>query len=177
MEGVEGVHARAPGEAVAQQVEVSFEELFEREHARLFRALYLITGSAQEAEELTQDAFLRVWERWERVRVMDNPGGYLSRVAVNAGRSRIRRLAVAARRTLTPGEPEDPFSAADLRDALVRALAELPERQRAALVLTELMDLPSEEAATALGITSSSVRSLVSQARRALRASMEVDHA
>jgi RNA polymerase sigma-70 factor, ECF subfamily len=177
MERVEGVQAHASGEGVAPPVEVSFAELFEREHARLFRTLYLITGSSQEAEELMQDAFLKVWERWERVAVMDNPAGYLYRVAVNGGRSRIRRLAVAARRALTPREPEDPFSAADLHDELVRALAMLPQRQRAALVLTELMGLTSEEAGAALGITASTVRSLVSQARQALRASMEVDDA
>jgi len=44
---------------------VSFEAFFEAEHERLFRALYLVTGNAQEAEELMQDALVAVWERWD----------------------------------------------------------------------------------------------------------------
>ena len=156
--------------------ETTFEELFASEHASLFRALYLITGSTQEAEELMQDAFLRVWERWDRVREMDNPAGYLCRVAVNGARSRVRRLKLSARRALVPGLPEDPFAAADLRDELVRALASLTERQRWALVLTDLMELPAEESAKVLGIRPPTVRSLASQARAALRITMEAEH-
>ena len=53
----------------------SFEAFFEAEHERLFRALYLVTGNAQEAEELMQDAFVAVWERWDRVSGMDEPTG------------------------------------------------------------------------------------------------------
>ena len=155
--------------------ELTFEELFATEHASLFRALYLITGSTQEAEELMQDAFLRVWERWDRVRELDNPAGYLCRVAVNGARSRVRRLKLSARRGLVPGLPEDPFAAADLRDELVRALASLTERQRWALVLTDLMGLPADESAKVLGIKPPTVRSLASQARAALRITMEAE--
>jgi len=157
--------------------ELTFEELFASEHATLFRALYLITGNTQEAEELMQDAFLRVWERWDRVRGMENPPGYLCRVAVNGARSRVRRLKLSARRALVPGLPEDPFAAADLRDELVRALASLSERQRMALVLTDLMDLPAEESAKVLGIKASTVRSLASQARATLRVTMDAEDA
>lgn len=109
---------------------LTFEDLFADEHARLYRALYLIIGNTHEAEELMQDAFLHVLERWDRI---DDPAGYLYRSALNSTRSRFRRLAFAAKRPLTPGQPEDPFAAADLRDQMVRALRELPERQRAAL--------------------------------------------
>jgi uncharacterized cupredoxin-like copper-binding protein len=61
----------------------SFEEFFEAERVRLYRVLFAITGSRPEAEDISQDAFLRVWERWERVREMDDPAGYLHRTAVN----------------------------------------------------------------------------------------------
>jgi RNA polymerase sigma-70 factor (ECF subfamily) len=158
------------GEAVVR-VPLSFEELFAAEHAKLFRALYLIVGNAAEAEELMQDAFLKVLERFDRI---ENPAGYLYRSAMNAARSRFRRLAMAARKTLPTGrEPEDPFAAADLRDEVVRALRELPERQRAALVLTDMLDLSSEEASKSLGVTPATVRSLASHARAALKLTME----
>ncbi len=76
-------------------VPLTFEELFAAQHEKLFRALYLIVGSSHEAEELMQDALLRVLERWDRI---ENPAGYLYRTALNATRSRFRRLALAATR-------------------------------------------------------------------------------
>jgi RNA polymerase sigma-70 factor (ECF subfamily) len=149
---------------------LTFEDLFAEQHERLYRALYLIVGNRYEAEELMQDAFVKVLERWDRI---DNPAGYLYRSALNSTRSRFRRLQLAAKRTLSPGEPEDPFAAADLRDEVVRSLRGLPERQRAALVLLDLLDLPSDDAARVLRVTAATVRSLASHARAALKLSME----
>jgi len=169
-------HLPPPGDLPAElSAEDGFEALFASEHERLFRALYLSTGNTQEAEELMQDAFLKVWERWERVRTMENPAGYLCRTAFNGARSRGRRLALAARRTLTTGQPEDQFAAAELRDELVRGLKTLTPRQRMALVLTELLDFSSDEAAGILGVTAGTVRALASHGRRALKLEME-DH-
>jgi RNA polymerase sigma factor (sigma-70 family) len=170
MEAASGLVSGGADEAVV--LPLTFEELFAAHHERLFRALYLIVGSSHEAEELMQDAFLGVFERWDRI---DNPVGYLYRTALNATRSRFRRLAMAAKRTITPGEPEDPFAAADLRDELVRALKDLPERQRAALVLVDLLDYSSEDASKLLGVTPATVRSLASHGRAALKAQMEPD--
>jgi RNA polymerase sigma-70 factor, ECF subfamily len=159
------------GAAEVDQSELTFEGLFQAEHQALFRALYLIVGNAQEAEELMQEAFLKVWERWDRVSRMDNPAGYLCRIAVNGARSRIRRLALAARRTIAAATPPtpDPFADVDLRDELVRALAALSERQRMALVLNDLMDVPAEDSARLLRVKPPTVRSLASQARAALK--------
>ena len=162
----------AGGSDEAVVVPLTFEELFAAHHERLFRALYLIVGSSHEAEELMQDAFLSVLERWDRI---ENPVGYLYRTAINASRSRFRRLTMAAKRTIAPGEPKDPFAAADLRDELVRALKDLPERQRAALVLVDLLDYSSEDASKVLGITPATVRSLASHGRAAMKVQMETD--
>jgi RNA polymerase sigma factor (sigma-70 family) len=159
-------------DAKATARSLTFEDLFADQHERLYRALYLIVGNSHEAEELMQDAFVHVLERWDSI---DNPAGYLYRTALNSTRSRFRRLKLAAKRTLTPGQPEDPFAAADLRDQMVRALRELPERQRAALVLMDLLDYRSGDAAEVLGVTAATVRSLGSHARAALKLSMEAD--
>jgi len=158
--------------AKAIAVPLTFEDLFADEHERLYRALYLIVGNSHEAEELMRDAFLHVLERWGRI---DDPAGYLYRSALNSTRSRFRRLTLAAKRTLTPGQPEDPFAAADLRDEMVRALRELPERQRAALVLVDLLDYRSEDAAEVLGVTAATVRSLASHGRAGMKLSLEAD--
>ena len=58
-------------------IEPSFEDFFELEQERLVRILWMVTGSLQEAEDIVQDAFLRVWERWHKVSAMESPTGYL----------------------------------------------------------------------------------------------------
>jgi RNA polymerase sigma-70 factor, ECF subfamily len=151
----------------------SFEDFFRDRHERLLRALYLVTGNRQEAEEVMQDAFLAVWERWDRVGSMEDPTGYLYRTAMNRFRSRLRRATRAARRAVGLAEGGDAFAAADERDALARALATLPDRQRAAVVLTELLGYASEDAGRILGVKAASVRALASQGRAALRSRLE----
>jgi RNA polymerase sigma-70 factor (ECF subfamily) len=106
----------------------SFDGFFDMHYERLLRTMYLATGDRHEAEDLAQDAFVRVYERWDRVGRMDDPVGYLYRTALNLRRSRLRRLAVAARR-LRGGrgeEPPDPAVATTEADAVRRALASLP---------------------------------------------------
>ena len=151
----------------------TFEQFFEAERRRLFRALYVMTGSAHEAEELAQDAFLKVWERWERVGAMDDPVGYLYRAAMNLAHSRYRRLVRAARTPFSAERSVEPYGAADTRDAVLRALARLSPRQRQAVVLVELLDRSTDEVADLMHVSTSTVRSLTSEARKAMRAAME----
>jgi RNA polymerase sigma-70 factor, ECF subfamily len=161
--------------AAAAATGVTFEEFFEAERGRLFGAVYLMTGSVEEAEEIVQDAFLAVWERWERVRGMERSTGYLYRTAMNRFRSRRRHLLRAARRGLPFVSCEDPYEAVDLRDEVVRAIRGLTPRQRAALVLTELLDRDSDEAADLLGVRPSTIRNLAAQARASMKRAMEHD--
>ena len=148
----------------------SFDDLFLDQHDRLYRALYFITGSSTDAEELMQDAFLKLWERWDRIHAIDDPVGYLFRVAMNGFRMRARRARVAARRVVHLEPARDPFDDIELRDDVRRMLLGLPPRQRAALVLTEIFGYSSEQAARILGIRPTTVRVLASQGRATLRA-------
>ena len=166
---------RAEGEVVrfpSERVEAwaRFDTFFEEEHERLFKALYFVTGQRQDAEELMQDAFLRMWERWDRVDEIDDPTGYLFRVALNAFRTRRRRAAVALRRVLPAVEQRDVFTDAEMRADVRRLLLRLTPRQRAALLLVDLLGYPADQAGSILGVRASSVRALATQARRALRA-------
>ena len=153
----------------------SFEAFFDAEAERLFRALYLMTGNRHEAEEVMQDAFIAVWERWDRVGAMASPAGYLYRTAMNRFRSQYRRATRAARRAVGLAEGRDEFAMVDERDRVARALAGLPPRQRAALVLTELLGYGSEPAGEVLGVAPSTVRALATQARDSLRQTMDPD--
>ncbi len=126
------------GESETSATPRSFNDLFLDQHDRLYRALYFITGSSADAEELMQDAFLKLWERWDRIHAIDDPVAYLFRVAMNGFRMRARRARVAARRVVHLETARDPFDDIELRDDVRRMLLGLPPRQRAALVLTEI---------------------------------------
>jgi DNA-directed RNA polymerase specialized sigma24 family protein len=76
-----------------------FDVFFEEEHERLFKALYFVTGNRHDAEELMQDAFLKLWERWNEIGRIEDPTGYLFRVALNGFRMRRRRAAMSIRKT------------------------------------------------------------------------------
>jgi RNA polymerase sigma-70 factor (ECF subfamily) len=147
----------------------SFEAFFERLHGDLFAALWLITRNRHEAEELAQDAFLRLWERWDRVAAMDDPEGYLYRTAMNAFRSRSRRASLALRHIARPRPVDDAFAGVERREMLVQALASLTPRERAAVVLTDVLGYSSEEAGRWLRIKPVTVRVLASRGRGRLR--------
>lgn len=85
-----------------------------------------------------QEAFLRIWERWDRVGALDDPTGYLYRTALNLYRKRLRRAKVALRRAVGTLPPRDGFKDVDERDEVVRALGRLTERQRTSVVLVDL---------------------------------------
>lgn len=157
--------------------EQSFEAFFERQHGDLFAALWLITRNRHEAEEIAQDAFLNLWERWDRVGAMDDPEGYLYRTAMNVFRSRARRASMALRRMARPSPVDDAFAAVESREMLVHALASLTPRERAAVVLTDVLGYSSEEAGRWLRIKPVTVRVLSSRGRGRLRQEVTDDDA
>jgi RNA polymerase sigma factor (sigma-70 family) len=149
-----------------------FAEFFRDHYETLLRAMFLVTGDRYEAEELAQDAFVKVCERWDRVRGMENRSGYLYRTAMNARGSAIRRLSLASRRTFAL-TASDPISESDDRDRIRRALAVLPASQREAVVLVEWLGLSDEEAGRTLGTSAGAIRVRLSRARTSLRALTE----
>jgi RNA polymerase sigma-70 factor (ECF subfamily) len=148
-------------EAVAEAHRVeTFEDFFHANYERLLRAMYLATGNRQEAEDLAQDAMARVLEKWDRVREIDDPVGYLFRVALNRRRNTLRRLAVAIRkapRAESP-TPSEPTAAVDDRDA-----------QRETLVLCDWLGMSDTEAGEVLRTSAGAVRTRLSRARAAMR--------
>jgi RNA polymerase sigma-70 factor (ECF subfamily) len=138
----------------------------------LFKALCLLTGDRQEAEDIAQDAFVRVLERWERVGGLEDPVGYLYRTAMNGYRSRTRRARVAVRRQPRDRSQVDGLEQAEERARLMRQLSRLDPHQRAVLVLTDLIGFTADETNRITGSTAGAVRTRASRARRALR-SME----
>ncbi|GAA2395724.1 SigE family RNA polymerase sigma factor [Dactylosporangium salmoneum] len=135
----------------------------------LLATAVLLTGSRAAGEDLLQAALERLMRSWGRVR--EDRERYLRRtmyhLAVDQWRSRRRRGEVFAGHE-PPGGP-DPTDALDLRDALSRALAQLPPRQRAVLVLRYWEQLTEAETADALGCSIGTVKSTASRGLARLR--------
>ena len=145
-----------------------FDIFVEEEHVRLFKSLYFVTGSREEAEDLAQEAFLKLWERWDRMTIND-PTAYLFGVALNGFRMRRRRATMAIRRQPASPAQRDGYLEAEMREDVRRLLLKVTPRQRAALLLVDLLGFPAEQAASILRIRPSTVRNLVSQGRKTLR--------
>jgi RNA polymerase sigma-70 factor (sigma-E family) len=146
---------------------------FVRSHTDdLLRTAYLLTGDGVAAEELVQDTLVRLYPKWELVAAAEVPLAYVRRSLANAFVNYTRRA--ARRETAVEFLPEridslDQPGQFDDRDALWAMLRDLPERQRAALVLRYFHDLPDDEIGAALGCRVGTVRSLVSRGLTALR--------
>jgi RNA polymerase sigma-70 factor (ECF subfamily) len=153
-------------------------EFCRREHSRLVGALSLYCGDTYLAEEIAQEALARACRSWGRIQDYDSPGAWTHRVALNLASSHFRRRAYErrARERLaarTPAAHHDPDTAVNV--AVREAVAALPPRQRAALVLRYFSDLPVAEVAKHMGCAEGTVRALTSQAVAALRGRLAVE--
>jgi len=149
-------------EVLPDDVDRSMGAVFVDERERLVRVAYLLTGSSAVAEDLVQDAFVRLHGHWDGIR---EPSAYLRVTVVNACRAHHRRN----RRE----QSHFPELVTDLvapeTPLVLDALASLPYRQRAALVLRFYEDRPDDEIAEALGCRPATVRSLVHRGLATLR--------
>jgi RNA polymerase sigma-70 factor (ECF subfamily) len=157
---------RPPGRAMASTE--GFEEFYAGAVGRLLGQLLPVTGDLHEAEEVVQEAFARASVRWAWLRDYDVPEAWVRRVALNLAAERARRLRRQARALLRLGPPPQVPAASAEALALLEALRSLPMRQRQAIVLYHLVDLPVEEVAGMIGVRPGTVKSLLARGRRAL---------
>jgi len=150
----------------------AMDALYARHVARAVRLAYLMTGERDAAEDIAQDAFIRVFGRWRHLRRKESFEAYLHRAVINGARSHRRRRGVEDRylvreaglRSPAPIEPEGPFDGR-LREVLLA----LPPRQRAAVILRYSEDLSVDQVAALLGCSPGNVKSLTSRGMARLR--------
>ena len=155
---------------------MTFEEFFRERYGEVVRSMRLMVGDHTRAEELTQEAFTRACRHWRRVRALDRPVAWVYVVATNEARREWRREQRAASAVaLAPPTVDD--VAGTLTTALdVRAaLAELTSRQRAAVVLRYVADLPVNEIAEVMGCAPGTVKATLHQALGLMRIELETD--
>jgi RNA polymerase sigma-70 factor (ECF subfamily) len=156
------------------------QEEFVREHLRrVFLLIYRIVGNVADAQDLTQETFIKALQRQDQLKDLEKAAHWLSRIASNTAIDHLRRrgrvqftgLDEAADPTPAPddGGPEALLLRGEQRGSLERALARLTPRERAALLLRDVEDLPAEEVARRLRCGKATVRSHIANARIKLR--------
>lgn len=157
--------------------EEALAELYHQHYRGLLRLAALLLDDPSACEDVAQEAFIRVLGRLDRIRDPELTLAYLRRTVVNLSRSTLRRRMVAARHDRSqPREvvsPEEAGHAAVQRAAIVRALQELPRRQREAVVLRFYGDLTEAQTAEAMGVGVGSVKSATSRGLTALGSHLE----
>jgi RNA polymerase sigma-70 factor, ECF subfamily len=161
-----------------------FRELIELSSPRIYRLALRVVGDPDEADDVVQETYIRAWARIEELRDPAAVTGWLSRIARNAARDRLRwwkrrrresfdeagaPLAhVVAQAGAAPQQPDDALASAQVGAAVARAVAALPDKHRVVLLLREADGMSYEEIADALGIAVGTVESRLHRARAAL---------
>ena len=153
--------------------------LYQRHYPELARLAFALTGDWSLAEELAQDAFVRVWRSWTNLRQQESAPAYLRTTVLNLARTSMRRRLrefrgvqeAGAAREQQRGEPAVPGARVDV----LRALAHLPQRKRECVVLRYYLDLSEAQTAHALGISVGTVKSQTARALQQLRPLLALD--
>lgn len=153
----------------------TFEAFFRRHEREIFGYLWRMTGDEQAAYDLSQEAFVRAWQHFDRIATYDRPAAWLFRVATNLALTHQRRTAApvgAAQPFSTTTDPSvsDPSWQLAESDAIRTTLLALPPQQRAALVLREVYGFSCAEVAETLGITLAAAKMTLSRGRDGFRA-------
>ncbi|MEP2370413.1 sigma-70 family RNA polymerase sigma factor [Ilumatobacter sp.] len=153
----------------------SFETFYRERRDAVVRAVALAIGDLEQAADSTDEAMISAYQRWSKVSALDQPAGWVYRVAVNHSRSRFRRVARKARYNLsfvTDHHDDTPFANGIGDSDLLRALHELPLARRSVVVLRVLLEFSEHECAEALGIRPGTAKSRLHRGLTQLRQSV-----
>jgi RNA polymerase sigma-70 factor (sigma-E family) len=157
------------------RVREDFEAYVRGQGAALYRAAYLLVGDRGLAEDLVQTVLASAWRRWDQVSRAEHLNDYLAKALANQAVS-LRRRRGRRPEVLRASVPDtaglDTADTAGATGAVMAALAQLPPRQRAVIVLRYYHDLSERDVAATLGVTVGTVKSQSSKAVRSLRASL-----
>jgi RNA polymerase sigma-70 factor, ECF subfamily len=155
--------------------EPTIREFLATTYPRLVAGVALITGSRAAAEDAVQEALARAWERSERGEQIESLPAWVTRVAMNLSKSKLRRMRVEARHrddVASPQVADGGAASSDSKIDVARALADLPVRQREVTVLRYYLGLNVAEIAGALELNEGTVKTSLFRARKALAAAL-----
>ncbi len=138
---------------------VDFDQFYDRTRPSVVRALAVTLGDVDLASDSVDEAMVRAYQRWRRIGALENPAGWVYRVALNHARGQLRR-----RRRPAPNDTDVAQHAGPMDPAIVDALAGLAVPYRAVVVCRLLLDWSERETAAALGVRPGTVKSRLSRA-------------
>lgn len=141
--------------------------LYAATYSRLVGILAVAAGDRGEAEEVVQEAFVRLIPRWPKISRYDDPEAWVRQVAFRLLANKQRRRRLSQRLQLRSGPDYAPAESEVALD-VTRALMALPFNQRQVVVLHHLLDLPVDQVATELGVPAGTVKSRLARARATL---------
>jgi RNA polymerase sigma-70 factor (ECF subfamily) len=151
------------------QTDRDFDGFYAASRGRLLRQLTAVTADREAAVDVLQDAYVRAWQRWDRVSRLDDPESWVRKVAWRLALSRWRHLMVTLRAQPRLARlPEHPEASLDEALDVRAALARLPAGQRLVLVLHELCDLSVAQVAEETGLSVGTVKTRLMRGRAAL---------
>jgi RNA polymerase sigma-70 factor (ECF subfamily) len=174
--------------ALLEGQEGAFEEFVEHFRSKIFQYSWLMCGQREDAEEIAQETLLRVFESFSQLREPERVRSWVFRIAKNACLMKRRKSIFAPAQELslddTAGEsvreigdrsalPDQEYLRSELRVAMHRAVAELPEMYRAVVLLRDLEELSTEDTAQILDITTDAVKTRLHRGRVALRQKLD----
>jgi len=171
------------GPSERDEAAVFVETLFAKHHSEIYAYLYRMLRDPELAADLTQDAFVKAYRNHATLEKPENARAWLYQIAHRVALDEIRRRKIVrffpwtGESRGTAPSPEHIVMEANLSGDLQRALARIPERQRAALILAELHDLTGLELAEALGVSHVAARALLTRARESLRQALAAERA
>lgn len=177
-------HIRGPSVSYKAMGQQPFETILEAHHAEIYRYLLRVTSRASEAQDLSQETFLRAYRAYRSLAPDANVRAWLFTIATNLCRNHFRaekrrraaHAAVRARRVETDGsEPESETLANEARALVERVVQSLPLKQRLAFIQKKIHDLDYDAIARSLECSAESARAHVFQALRKIRQSMAVE--
>lgn len=145
-----------------------FDAFYDATNRRVLHQMYAMTGNLSDAQDCVQEAYARAWQRWKQVREANDPVAWVRTVAWRIAASNWRKAGRGVRAMTRLGAPENAPPPSPDHVALVRALQQIPEKQRRAVVLHHLVGMPVEEIAQECHVPPGTVKSWLSRGRTAL---------
>lgn len=148
--------------------QTDFDAFYNATSRRVLHQMYAMTGNLADAQEVTQEAYARAWQRWKSVRHAGSPEAWVRTVAWRIAASRWRKAKNGVAAMARHGVPDHAAAPGPDHVALVSALKKLPEAQRRAIVLHHLVGMPVEAVAHETGAPPGTVKARLSRGRAAL---------
>jgi RNA polymerase sigma-70 factor (ECF subfamily) len=145
-----------------------FDAFYNATSRRVLHQMYAMTGNLADAQECTQEAYARAWQRWNTVAAADNPEAWIRTVAWRIAASRWRKAKNALTALTKHGPPDNAPPPNPDHVALTTALRQLPEPQRHAIVLHHLVGMSIDDIATETNTPTGTIKARLSRGRTAL---------